>query len=59
MESLPSGTIALAIFGVMFFALQVYWISQTLLDLQKRGVFEDKRDPLANTRKQLEKLLKK
>ncbi len=59
MENLPPGTIALAIFGVMFFGLQAYWILNTLGDLKKQGIFDRKKDPLAETRKQLEEILKK
>ncbi|KGG17260.1 hypothetical protein EV07_0698 [Prochlorococcus sp. MIT 0603] len=39
--------------------LQAYWISITLRDLKSQGVFADKRDQIAETRKKLEKLLNK
>ncbi|KGG16141.1 hypothetical protein EV06_0851 [Prochlorococcus sp. MIT 0602] len=59
MQNLPPGTYSLAVLGALFFLLQAYWISITLRDLKSQGVFADKRDQIAETRKKLEKLLNK
>ena len=58
MEHLPSGTIALTVFGIIFFGLQAYWISQTLRELRKDGVFDKTLDPLSETKRKLEELFK-
>ncbi|AAP99709.1 MULTISPECIES: hypothetical protein [Prochlorococcus] len=59
MENLPPGTIPLAVFGLIFFLLQAYWISQTIKGLRREGLFKINRDPLKDTKEKLEKLLKK
>ena len=53
------GTLELALFGLIFFILQTWWISMTIRNLKKEGVFRKQTDPLAEQRRKLEKLLKK
>ncbi len=58
MEHLPSGTIALSVFGLLFFGLQAYWISQTFRSLSNDGEFDQSLDQLSETKRKLEKLFK-
>ncbi|WP_269622672.1 hypothetical protein [Prochlorococcus marinus] len=58
MHNLPPGTMALVLFGISFFSLQIYWISKTLKPT-KENMVEAKNNGLEETRRKLEQLIKK
>ena len=57
---MPQGTIPFLIFGLIFFGLQVYWISQTLKNPNPSSHFNsDTVYRLADKKEELERLFKK
>ncbi len=56
---MKQGTFELAFLGVAFLALQVYWIRIMVRNGQNQEGIDINRDPLAEEKKRLEKLLQK
>ena len=57
---MPQGTISFLVFGLIFFGLQIYWISQTLKDQNSKSRANIKTtDQLSEKKKELEKIFKK